>query len=98
MTEIDTSYRGIDDPRHPVSGQCDILVFPNANNRPTSRAQLLVGVSIPLSIFVYLLAPPFSIGFRPGHVARAAMPEASIHENRHSGGPEDDVCLSSQSR
>src|SRR4051812_46201720 len=45
-----------------------------------------------------LVGPESSIGSRLGVMVGAPVPEASIHEDRHLGAGEDQVCCSSQSR
>jgi hypothetical protein len=51
----------------------------------------VIRVLVAATIHFDLLPPPFCVGFRPGTVIRAAMPETSIHEYCNSRANERNI-------
>jgi hypothetical protein len=59
-----------------------ILVFPEADNHPAEAEHLGVRISISSNVGLDLLSPVCRVRLRSGVVLRAAMPEASVDEDR----------------
>jgi hypothetical protein len=78
-------------PFHTTSARADRLVCPDADDRPSCLLE--VGISAPVTrdVGLDLLPPPFRVRLRPGHVFRAAVPEATVDEDSNSGTRENDV-------
>ena len=67
------------------------LVLPNADDVPAIFLQPYFGAAIALDVGLELGFPPLAVGLRMSGVDRAAMPEASVDEDRDLGWAEDDV-------
>ncbi len=67
------------------------LVLPNADDVPAIFPQPYFGAAIALDVGSELGCPPLAVGLRMSGVDRAAVPEASVDEDRDLGGAEDDV-------
>jgi hypothetical protein len=65
---------------------------PNTDHPPAFGLELPVGVGIAGAIGFDLGLPPRRIRLRPGPMCRAAVPEAAVDKNRHTGRTEDNVC------
>jgi len=66
-------------------------MFPNANHMPTSLMKESVCFGIAFSCATHLLRPEARIGDGDGVVDGAAVPEAPVHEDRHSRSGEDEI-------
>ncbi len=75
----------------PTSSLIRVLVLPYTNNDPTVLGQSEIGVSISPYIRFELRGPPFTVRFRSRRVPRAAVPEAAVDVDRHSGSWEDQI-------
>lgn len=73
------------------AGRARVLVLPDAHHQPAGVAQPRVGVGVPCLHAVQLPPPPFAVVGREVQVARATVPEAPVHEDRHLGPGESDV-------
>jgi hypothetical protein len=72
-----------------------VFMTPDTDYPPAFGLELPVGVGIAGAIGFDLGPPPRSIRLRPGPMCRAAVPEAAIDKNRHTGQTEDNVCATS---
>lgn len=66
-------------------------MLPHANNGPARFGQSGIGIEIACSIAFKLCSPPFAVGFRPGAVLGAPVPETAIYEHGDLRSGEDDV-------
>ncbi|MFD4434261.1 hypothetical protein, partial [Nocardia sp. NPDC058497] len=64
------------------NGRCQVLVLPNPDDAPASRAQRLVGRAVTFDGPLQLGPPIPLVGRRTSAVFRARVPETSIHEYR----------------
>lgn len=64
---------------------------PESQDRPASRPELDIRVTVPKSIAFDLRPPPSRVRFRPRAVRRATVPEASVYENRDLGSDEGNI-------
>lgn len=67
-------------------------MFPDADDLPSSLTKPLISVSVSRSIGFDFAPPIFCIVFGPGCVDRAAVPEASIDENRDTRTGKNNIC------
>lgn len=68
-----------------------VLMFPNSDHSPTQGAQVVRRFEVTMPIRLDLVQPESRIRLWRNEVVRTAMPEASIHEDGQSFGPEYDV-------
>jgi len=69
-------------------------MLPNPHNLPSASGQSLIGIAIASSVGVDLVAPEFSIAFRPSAMLWATVPEAPIDEDSHFRPRENNVYTS----
>lgn len=67
------------------------FVLPDAENQPAIGHQCLSVATIPGAIGTELRLPPVGVGFRGDSVLGAAVPEASIDEDRYAGPTENHI-------
>jgi hypothetical protein len=66
-----------------------VFVLPRSQAHPAESGKSGVCVTVPRLVSQHLLPPVFWIGFgRASAVVRAAVPEAAVDEQCHSGGTE----------
>lgn len=68
-----------------------VFVLPYTNHAPPCFRQKPIRFSVTLSVSSDLLGPVLGVGGRLRVVLGAAVPETTVHENRHLGPREDDV-------
>lgn len=68
-------------------------MFPDAHWFPASFLQLPVRVAVAFAVPLDLLAPERWVTLRPSAVLGAAVPEATVYEDRNASGPKHDVRL-----
>ena len=80
-----------DDTKYLGGGNRGRFVLPDADDVPAIFRQPHFGAAITLDVGLELGFPPLAVGLRMSGVDRAAMPKASVDEDRDLGWPEDDV-------
>ena len=68
-----------------------VFVFPEPHAEPSRISEKRVGLPVALDVPFELGHPEVGVGGRAGRVLRTAMPEATVDEYGHLGGPEDYV-------
>jgi hypothetical protein len=71
-------------------------MLPNADNAPPGFGQLPICIGVSAAIRVDLLAPPFRVRLWPRAVFGAAVPEATVYEDRDTKAREGNVRRSAQ--
>lgn len=75
------------------------FVLPNSHDQPAGARKCFVSVDVAAPVPIDLGRPiPTVHVVAAAAMDRAAMPEATVDKDRHSGGPEDDVGLASQTQ
>lgn len=67
------------------------LVLPHAQHEPAFLREPFVSVEVTRVVDTELGAPPLRVRRGPRSMLRASVPEAAVHEHRHSGAREGDV-------
>jgi hypothetical protein len=66
-------------------------MLPEAQHYPSRGFELVIRISVSLSVCLDLVPPPASIRLWPSPVPRAPMPKASIHENGDLAPRKNDI-------
>lgn len=66
-------------------------MLPDADDEPSKRFQVGVGLGIALDVAAQLRDPPGVVAGRPGAVDGTRVPETAVDEDRHPLPREDDV-------
>lgn len=85
-------------PGDAIRRRLDRLVLPNSHDRPAGLGEPAVGVPVTRSGALDLRPPPLGVGNRPRRVLGAAVPEATVDEDRHARAPEDQIGSTTQVR
>ena len=73
-------------------------MLPDPDNFPTRLGESGRGICVALTHSSQFLVPPRVVGTRDGPVIRAAVPKASVHEDRDTGASEHHVGFASQAQ
>lgn len=79
-------------------GEFDCLVFPEADDGPSSVAELAIGVSVSGLVRFDLAAPPIGVVLWPGAVNRTAVPEATVDVDGDALAREYEIGTAAHSR